>query len=123
MHQALGRSHSQRIETLVTDVVEASAATFEIDPRIRLSPAALQATDALREFMFERVYLHEDTLVEARRGQQVVEALYRYYESHPQEITGFSMPDDPPWRRAADYVSGMTDGYALTRARALGLLR
>ncbi|MCK9485226.1 MAG: deoxyguanosinetriphosphate triphosphohydrolase [Dehalococcoidia bacterium] len=123
VHQALGRSHSQRIETLVTDVVEASAATFEIDPRIRLSPAALQATDALREFMFERVYLHEDTLVEARRGQQVVEALYRYYESHPQEITGFSMPDDPPWRRAADYVSGMTDGYALTRARALGLLR
>ena len=121
VHDVLGQSHSERIRTLVTDVVLASAATFEHEPRIRLGEAALEATDALREFMFTRVYLHEATLVEARRGQAIVEALYRYYEAHPGEITGFSLPGDPAWRRAADYVSGMTDGFALRRAVALGL--
>jgi len=123
VHEVLGRSHSERIKTLVTDVVVASAATFEDEPRIRLGEDALEATDALREFMFTRVYLHEDTLEEARRGQVIVEALYRYYEANPDQIPGYSLPDDPPWRRAADYVSGMTDGYATRRARALGVAR
>jgi len=121
VHEVLGRSHSERIKTLVTDVVVASAATFEDEPHIRLGEDALEATDALREFMFTRVYLHEDTLEEARRGQVIVEALYRYYEANPDQIPGYSLPDDPPWRRAADYVSGMTDGYATRRARALGV--
>jgi len=123
VHAVLGRSHSARIATLVGDCVVASTETFEGgSPRITLGADVLAATDALREFMFTRVYLHESTLVDARRGQQVVEALYRHYEAHPDEIGGFSLPDDPAWRRAADYVSGMTDGYALDRARALRLI-
>lgn len=121
VHAVLGGSHTERIATLVADVVAASAVTFEDDPRIRLTEPALEATDELREFMFTRVYLHESTLEEARRGQAIVEALYRYYEANPEEIPGYSLPDDPPWRRAADYVSGMTDGYALRRAQNLGL--
>ena len=124
VHEVLGRGHSERIGALVADVVVASSETFEGDtPRIQLTDQTLKATDALREFMFTNVYLHESTLTEARRGQEVVEALYRYYESHPEEISGFSLPSDPPWRRAADYVSGMTDGYALARARSLGLVK
>lgn len=121
VHAVLGESHSARIATLVADAVVASAATFEHEPHVGLSREALEATDELREFMFTRVYLHEATLAEARHGQAVVEALYRYYEARPEEIPGYSLPEDPPWRRAADYVSGMTDGYALRRARALGL--
>jgi dGTPase len=123
VHDVLGAAHSARVATLVTDCVIASAATFATDaPTIRLGERVLAATDALRAFMFERVYLHVATLREARRGQEVVEALFRHYEVHPQTIPGWSLPDDPPWRRAADYVSGMTDGYALARARALGLI-
>ncbi|MEX2229173.1 MAG: deoxyguanosinetriphosphate triphosphohydrolase, partial [Dehalococcoidia bacterium] len=76
--------------------------------------------DALREFMFRRVYLHESTLRDALRGQAVVAFLFAHYETHPGEILGWSLPDDPPWRRAADYVSGMTDGFALRRAHDLG---
>ena len=63
--------------------------------------------------MFERVYHHERTLEGAERGKIVVTALYRHYESNPETIPGWSLPDDPAWRRAADYVSGMTDHYAL----------
>ncbi len=121
--EVLGERHSQRIATLVSDCVLTSVATFnDASPRILLSEAVLAATDALREFMFERVYLHESTLVDAQRGQQIVEALFDHYEAHPDTIPGWSLPDDPPWRRAADYVSGMTDGYATTRARHLGLI-
>lgn len=119
----LGERHSQRIATLVSDCVLTSAATFESDsPRIVLSDRVLEATDELRAFMFDRVYLHETTLADAQRGQRIVEALFEYYEAHPEAIPGWSLPDDPPWRRAADYVSGMTDGYATTRARDLGLI-
>ncbi|MSQ31455.1 MAG: deoxyguanosinetriphosphate triphosphohydrolase [Dehalococcoidia bacterium] len=123
VQEVLGATHSQRIATLVTDCVLASAATFEDgSPAVRLSAHVLEATDVLREFMFERVYLDESTLREARRGQQVVEALFHYYVDHPDRIPGWSLPEDPPWRRAADYVSGMTDGYATKRAAALGLV-
>jgi len=124
VHEVLGRNHSERIGSLVTDVVLASSPTFDGDtPRIQLTARTLEATDVLREYMFNNVYLHESTLTEARRGQVLVEALFRHYEAHPDEIGGFSLPTDPPWRRAADYVSGMTDGYALARARSLGLLK
>ena len=123
VHEVLGATHSERIATLVTDCVLASAGTFEDDrPSIRLGDDVLAATDTLREFMFQRVYLDESTLREARRGQEVVEALYEYYRDHPTRISGWSLTDDPPWRRAADYVSGMTDGYAVKRAQALGLV-
>lgn len=123
-HTVLGTTHSTRVAALVTDCVLASAETFEgPQPRIRLSNEVLRATDLLREFMFERVYLHPEVLKEAERGQQVVEALFTYYEARPGQIPGWSLPDDPPWRRAADYVSGMTDGYALWQAHALGLIR
>lgn len=117
----LGDEHSTRVDTLVTDCVVSSLATFAGGaPRVVLSDAVLAATDELREFMFERVYLHESTLREALRGQEVVSVLFAHYEAHPDEIRGWSRPDDPPWRRAADYVSGMTDGFALRRARELG---
>ena len=45
-----------------------------------------------------------------------------HFEGHPERIPGWSLPDDPPWRRAADYVSGMTDGYAVRVASDLALI-
>ncbi len=121
--ERLGAGHTTRVRTLVAECIEASAATFDgSEPHIRLSASALEAADVLRDFMFERVYGHEVTLQGAARGQRVVEALFRHYERHPEQIAGFSLPDDPPWRRAADYVAGMTDGFALRRAEELALL-
>ena len=118
----LGVTHSQRIDRLVSDCVTSSWEVAQGGAgRVALSPGGLEATDALRAFMFERVYLVEETLEQARRGQRVVEALFRHYETHPAQIPGYALPGDAPWRRAADYVSGMTDGYALRRARELGL--
>jgi dGTPase len=122
--ELLGAHRSARIKALVTDCVASSASAVAAGERggaITLSTAVLAATDELREFMFERVYLHETTLRQARAGQQIVRALYRYYEAQPGEITGWSIASDPAWRQAADYVSGMTDRFASQRARDLGL--
>jgi dGTPase len=123
--RTLGPDHSTRIETLVRDCTlaswDAAGGAQGVEARIELSAPVLVATDVFREFMFERVYLAEAALAGARAGQEIVRGLFVYYHAHPERIPGWSLPDDPPWRRAADYVSGMTDGFATRRARELGL--
>ena len=130
--ETLGRSHSQRIDALVCGIVEESwaatgdeaglAATSGEAIRIAMSPPALMAANALREFMFQRVYLWEGRREESERAMKVVRALYGHYVEHPEEIqSDFVIAADPPWRRAADYVAGMTDRYALAAVERLRL--
>ncbi len=128
VHQVLGRSPTQRIDTMVRDIVAASwAATGQlgahVQPRIVMGPQVRAAANALRDFLFQRVYLWEGRRQEAERAKALVRALYLYYLEHPDEIkSDYVIPDDPPWRKAADYVSGMTDLFALQTARRLGLV-
>ena len=123
----LGRRHSQRINTLVSDIVQASwAATGDVPPpeggpRITMSDRIRAAANVLREFMFQRVYLLEERQEEAERAKQIVRRLYQYFAAHPDEVhSEFVIEGDPDWRRAADYVAGMTDGYAVSAAERLG---
>ncbi len=121
--EELGRGHSERLNTLICDIVEASwAATgARDDPVIRFSPRIHAAANDLREFMFRRVYLYDSTRQEAERGKRIVLFLFQHFVRHPEGIsTDYSLPADPIERRAADYVSGMTDRFALRMARALG---
>ncbi len=71
--------------------------------------------------MFRHVYLAEPIRRRVRRGQRAVRALFHHYKAHPETTAGWSLPDDPPWQRAADYVSGMTDQFAMRRAEELSL--
>lgn len=119
----LGRSHGERLDTLVCDIVAASwnATGAGPDPVIRFSPAVHAAANELREFMFQRVYHYEATRREAERGKRIVKFLFQYFVEHPDEISpDYSLPDDPVERRVADYVSGMTDRFAIRVAAALG---
>lgn len=121
----LGRTHGQRIEALISDIIEASwAATGEIpgpEPVIQFSPRVHAIANELREFMFQRVYLYDSTRQDAERGKQVVIFLFEHFTKHPEGISpDFSLADDPVERRAADYISGMTDRYAIRLAREFG---
>jgi dGTPase len=122
----LGTSHSERLNTLICDIVEASwAATGALGagalPVIQFSREIDEAANELREFMFQRVYLYDQTRVEAERGKRVVVFLFDHFVAHPREISpDFSLAADPIARRAADYVSGMTDRFAIRLARELG---
>ena len=71
--------------------------------------------------MFKRVYLFDVTRREAERGTRIVTFLFDHFVRQAGSIdSSFCLPGDPPERRAADYVSGMTDRYALALARDLG---
>jgi dGTPase len=116
-HSALGRSQAERVSTLIGDVVATARATGAVG----FSDGVAAAANELREFMFERVYLAGATRVDAERGKSIARFLFRHFEAHAGEIASdWCLADDPPWRRAADYVSGMTDRYAIRLARELG---
>jgi dGTPase len=125
--EVLGKRHSERINTLVCDIIENSwAATGETgvpqsDVRIGMSEPVGAAANTLREFMFQRVYLWEGRREESEQAKLVVGMLYDYFMQHPEEMqTDFGVASDPLWRRVADFVSGMTDHFALDTAERLG---
>jgi dGTPase len=123
---ALGRTHGQRLDTLITDIVVYSwSARGERGepPRVGMSEEALQAANELRDFLFERVYCSADALAQAERAKETVRRLYAHMLDHPEALpeAPFSRGDDT-CRRAADYIAGMTDGFALRLAAELDLL-
>jgi len=90
-------------------------------PQITMSEPVHAAANVLREFMFQRVYLLEERQEEAEQAKHIVRQLYAHFAEHPDEIRSeFVIESDPAWRRAADYVAGMTDRYALDTAARLG---
>jgi dGTPase len=126
VRSVLGTTHSQRINTLVTDIVLASwpatgLVASESQPLIAMSAPVRAATNALREFMFQNVYLLEERQSEVVQAREILSFLFSYYVEHPEELqSGFQQPDDPLRLRVADYISGMTDRFAVRLAASLG---
>jgi dGTPase len=111
----LGASGSARIDALVHDMVERSQAAGEIVQ----GPLAGPAMDALRDFMFERVYLGPAVRAEHRRIAGVVRRLFEHYVEHPSELPGTANGEIEDERelaqRVTDYLAGMTDRYCIAR--------
>ena len=126
VRRVLGTTHSQRINTLVTDIVLASwpatgLVSTDTQPLIAMSDEVRAATNALREFMFQNVYLLEERQSEVLQARAILSFLFTYYVEHPEELqSGFQQPDDPLRLRVADYISGMTDRFAVRLAASLG---
>lgn len=115
---ALGSTHRDRINTLVMGVVEPSRTAQEIV----MAPEILAAMDTLRRFMFERVYLGPVALADRARAEQVLEELFVHLDAAPELLPAAyqALPGDAQ-TRVADYLAGMTDGYAVRRhAELLG---
>ena len=121
--ELLGTRHSQRVDAMVRDVVEASWAAAEGDgprPRLAMSREVERAVVELREFMFERVYLPSDRSPEGREAVRVVEFLYGEFTARPDEIPErYFTRGETPERAALDYIAGMTDQFALRTAEGL----
>ena len=102
----LGSTGSERIETLVRDLLERSEAAGDILQGEDVGGAMLR----LREFMFDRVYLGPDAQGESRRIERMLRALFDHYaENPPPELT----PGASEAERVIDYLAGMTDRYAI----------
>jgi len=125
--KVLGNSHRERINTMVCDIIENSLGVTGYDtttkkPSINMSPQVLEATNTLRQFLFDMVYNVQSAKAEADRAKEVVRKLYNYFIEHPDV-----MP--PEYRfysyeislRVVDYIAGMTDQYALNLNEKLAL--
>ena len=116
----LGRSHSRRIDTLVRDVVATSGPFTQSVPAgtqvIRMSEPVLEAANAFRSMLFERVYRPVNDLPSTQRAGAVVAELFGYFVEHPHELPSSVVPaltEDSAERLAADAVAGMTDRFAM----------
>ncbi len=106
----LGASGSERIDTLVHDMVEHSERAGDIVQ----GPTAGPAMMALRQFMFEHVYLGPAVRVEHARVAGVVRRLFEHYATHPELLPdGAQAGSEDVAQRVTDYLAGMTDRYCI----------
>ncbi|MBR5345941.1 MAG: deoxyguanosinetriphosphate triphosphohydrolase [Clostridia bacterium] len=110
--RVLGQTHSARINTMILDIVEHSRDT----DTLQMSPTVEQAMDALRDFMFEHVYRDSWRAAEEVRCDHVIKTLFEYFCVHPAEMPEEFMVisyQEGTERGVCDYLSGMTDRYAI----------
>jgi dGTPase len=106
----LGEPGRAWVEAMITAVVEESMRTGDI----AMSQPTLEVLLDLREFMFDTVYLRGDAELQRRRAREITRDLVGYYLDHPAEIAeSYRHNDADTLTQVLDYVSGMTDRYAL----------
>jgi dGTPase len=114
----LGDTGSRRIDTLVHDLVETSDRAGDIVQ----GPEAGAAMDALRDFMFEHVYLGPAARREHAKIHRVVRTLFEWYADDPDRLPdGGGVPGAGVGQRVTDYVAGMTDRYCIRAFEALAV--
>jgi len=118
----LGDSRSARINTMVSDIIVCSWDVRDGKrgrlPIIGMSTGIIDATEQLREFLFDRVYNVQSVQREATKARRALRSLYRHLSSST-DVIGPSLPGEARERRVVDYIAGMTDQYALRLAGRL----
>ena len=110
-----GRSHRERINNMVTNVIENS----DGKDRICQSSAYKAELDLLRTFMFANVYKSSRVKREEdlNKVDVVLSSLYDYFLEHitelPQDLQEIAGTDGPE-EAVKDYIAGMTDRFALS---------
>lgn len=110
--QELGDTHSERINSLVTDIICASQGKNDI----LQSPEKKKAMAQLSEFMFESVYLNPRAKGEEGKAQEMIRRLFDYYMDHRDKLSPEFQEillTEGPQRAVCDYIAGMTDAYAV----------
>lgn len=108
--KSLGSTHSARINTLITDMVEASSR----EGRVCMTPDTERDMLSLRQFMFSAVY--EKLAVKDYQSYMVIDKLYGHFRSNlsklPEEYEKL-LTDWDADTVVCDYISGMTDNYCV----------
>ena len=111
----LGKTHGERINTMVGSLIEASLDSAIIS----MTPAVQAATDNLRAFLFEHVYTNPRAKGEETKAKEVVHALFDHYVASPDKLPERyrvrigTAEEETVERAVADFISGMTDRYAI----------
>ncbi|HRY29752.1 MAG TPA: deoxyguanosinetriphosphate triphosphohydrolase [Elusimicrobiota bacterium] len=109
----LGLRHSERVGSMVRAVIEASRDLKQV----RLSPAVLEATEAVRDYLYKKVYTRPEIADVLKQSEIVVAALYEHYWKNFDEILR-----EWPWiepegkeKAVADFVAWQSDYACLER--------
>ena len=115
IRRILGARHSQRLATLIGDVIRASDLDHGI--HIEMSPEVHGALVALREFLYQRVYENPVVNDEFKKAQRILRDLHAWMIADPVRLrTRLSVEPragEGDARAVTDFVSGMTDRFAL----------
>ena len=108
----LGRTSSERIGTMVTDVV---LRTLEGGlSEVRMSDEVLEATIGLRSFLFDAVYENDVATAEFKKAAGILGGLWEKVRENPRAFLDQQVIDGEGLDVAAkDFVAGMTDRYAV----------
>ncbi|HHT78489.1 MAG TPA: deoxyguanosinetriphosphate triphosphohydrolase [Actinobacteria bacterium] len=123
----LGRSHRERINTIVLDIVRRSADREDIE----LSPEISRSLFSLRDFLFKNLYLRSPVKIEEHKTEKILRELFEYYvENFDSFAKDYNLKNNINFSNAElyenidfrtriilirDYISNMTDRFALNK--------
>lgn len=110
----LGYTHGQRINTMITDVINSS---MDMD-KISMSAETGRYTSGLRDFLFKNVYFNKIAKSEEEKTTFIVEKIFEYYTKHFESLPEFYLKiyEENNFSKSEiikDYIAGMTDRYAM----------
>jgi dGTPase len=118
--EVLGFTHSQRIRTMMNDLV-ISSKLGKGELLLALSPKVSEAMTALRQFLYDNVYRSDHVHRQFVKAKKILSELYYYLLDNEavfaRELERMEMGSFPSGtsleRRVCDFVASMTDRYAL----------
>ena len=111
----IGYTNGEWLNTFIHDIVENSYGKNDII----MSESIYRAMMDLREFMFRRVYTNPIAKGEEGKAIDLIKTLYAYYLEHIDLLPGYLLElmdkGEPRDRIVCDYISAMTDRFAIAR--------
>ena len=115
----VGSTCGERLDCFIHDLIRNSQGRAQIT----MSAPVAQAMKDMRAFMHRRVYSDPVAKGEESRAEQLVEALYRYYYEHmdelPRHLSAMISDDTTRMRAVCDYISAMSDRFAIAKYEEL----
>ncbi|MDP2719383.1 MAG: deoxyguanosinetriphosphate triphosphohydrolase [Dehalococcoidia bacterium] len=126
----LGKTTSERINTMVCDIIDFSWNVRTGEPQtgpagkplISMSSPILDAADNLREFLFKQIYERCSNNTEAQKAKYTIRRLYEYFLTNPGAVPDNNLKkSETIERQIVDYIAGMTDQFILGLAATYGI--
>ncbi len=113
IRSGLGTRNSERINSMITDLIENSA-----DGEMKMSPRMSEIFRFYHAFMYADIYTNPVAKGEEGKVDGILAALYERYCKEPERLPedfGLVLEREGVERAVCDYISGMTDGYAMEK--------
>ena len=116
----LGKSANERLNNIIHDVIISSLSS----DRIIQKAEYFEAMRDLRQWMFRNIYSGGSLAKkEEEKAQHMIELLFTFYMKNPErmtkEYTDLILSGEEVERAVCDYISGMTDNYAIEKFEEL----